>query len=62
MQVTGLRLNGGEPLPQFAAVYILPGAHHEWKLSQEVAPSGALSLVARTDAGELVAQVAVSAP
>lgn len=62
VQVTGVRLNGGEPLAQFSAGYVLPGAYHEWKLSQEIAPGGALSVVAQTDAGEFVAQVVVSAP
>lgn len=62
VQVTGLRLAGGEPLPRFVPSYLLPGARHEWKVRHTAAVGSALSLVAYTDAGPFTAQIVVTAP
>lgn len=62
VQVTGLRLDRGEPLTQFKAAYLLPGAHREWKLLNDAAAGSVLTLQALTDAGELAADVVVTAP
>lgn len=62
VQVTGLRLAGGEPLPQFVTGYVLPGAYREWKVRHDAAAGSLLPLIANTDAGELVTQVPVAAP
>lgn len=62
VQVTGIRLADTDKPLQAAPGYVLPGQRHEWRVRNDAPVGAPLHLVAQTDAGEVSADMMVTAP